>query len=90
MEVVLSGASGTSSLFLWDLRRGRNLILKHIDSPGIMLKQYRQTPATKKGCTTTLGEHFLLVASDVKVNEAGRSKTTQNTKTLAWSLENVQ
>jgi hypothetical protein len=36
-----------------------------------------------------LGDHHLLVASDLKVNEAGKSKTAQNTKTLAWTLENV-
>lgn len=30
-----------------------------------------------------------MVASDVKVNDAGKVKIAQTSKTLAWSLENV-
>jgi len=75
MEVLLSAASGANSLCLWDLKRG------------ILLKQYKQSPPTKKSCVTTLGDSFIMVTSDVKMTDTGKVKSTQNSKVLAWSWE---
>eukprot|EP01124_Arcella_intermedia_P014681 TRINITY_DN2122_c0_g1_i1.p1 TRINITY_DN2122_c0_g1~~TRINITY_DN2122_c0_g1_i1.p1 ORF type:complete len:460 (-),score=76.04 TRINITY_DN2122_c0_g1_i1:1082-2389(-) len=75
MEVLLSNSGQKGSLTLWDLSRCTSL------------RQYRQSPPAKKGCTALLAESFVLMASDKKLMPSGSIKTTDNSKTLAWVIE---
>eukprot|EP01125_Pyxidicula_operculata_P022187 TRINITY_DN894_c0_g1_i1.p1 TRINITY_DN894_c0_g1~~TRINITY_DN894_c0_g1_i1.p1 ORF type:complete len:442 (+),score=74.40 TRINITY_DN894_c0_g1_i1:23-1348(+) len=73
MEVVLGASSNKGSLCLIDLHRN------------MTLKQYRQSPPTKKGCVATLGDSYFIITSDLKTTSSGESKTTQNSKVIAWT-----
>jgi hypothetical protein len=90
MEVVLCAQSVGDSLCLWDLRRGIAFFEILILRTGMMIRQFKQSPAFQRNCVSTLGQHFIVGASNLRFNPVtGTTKVTDLSNVIAWTFENV-